>query len=63
MAKYLLRVPVSGYEYYTVSADTVEEAVSLANEEPRDLPEPVESDVSLDGIFEMYDIIEPGEND
>lgn len=63
MAKYLLRVPVSGYEYYAVGADTVEEAIELANKEPWDLPEPVETDVSLDGIFEMYDIIEPGEND
>lgn len=63
MAKYLLRVPVSGYEYYVVGADTVEEAIELANEEPWDLPEPVESDVSFDGIFEMFDIIEPGAKD
>lgn len=63
MAKYLLRVPVSGYEYYVVGADTVEEAIELANEGPWDLPEPVETDVSLDGIFEMFDIVEPGAND
>ena len=38
MAKYLLRVPVSGDEYYVVEADTVEEAIKLANEDPWDLP-------------------------
>ena len=43
MAKYLLRVPVSGDEYYVVEADSVEEAISLANEDPYDLSEPVET--------------------
>lgn len=63
MAKYLLRVPVSGEEYYVVEADSVEEAISLANEDPYDLSEPVETDVTFDGEFELQDIIEPGEND
>lgn len=63
MAKYLLRVPVSGDEYYAVDADTAEEAIALANKDPWDLPDPVEVDVSYDGIFELHDIIEPGEND
>ena len=63
MAKYLLRVPVSGDEYYAVEADTVEEAIKLANEDPWDLPDPVEVDVSYAGEFELQDIIEPGEND
>lgn len=63
MAKYLLRVPVSGDEYYVVEADSVEEAISLANQDPYDLAEPVETDVVFDGEFELQDIIEPGEDD
>lgn len=63
MAKYLLRVSVSGDEYYVVDADTVEEAIASANKNPWYLPDPVEVNVSYDGEFELQDIIEPGAND
>ena len=63
MGLYLLKVPVFGVQYYAVRADSAEEAIEIADDAPWDLPEPVNIDVSLDGDFELHDVLEPGEND
>ena len=63
MGRYLLRAPVLGDYYHDVYADSVEEAIEIATEDPWDLPEPANVDVWLEGDFELQDILEPGKND
>lgn len=63
MAKYLLAVPVYGQQFYVVEADSVEDAIEFADSNFDALSEPVDTDVVIDGSFELQDIVVPGEND
>lgn len=63
MAKYLLSVPVYGQQFYVVEADSVEDAIDFADDNFNALSEPVDTDVVIDGGFELQDIVEPGEDD
>lgn len=63
MAKYLLSVPVYGQQFYVVEADSVDDAIDFVDNNSFLLAEPVDTDVVIDGGFELQDIVEPCEND
>ena len=58
MPTYLLRTSVTGDQYYAVQADSAEEAIEIATDDPWDLPEPISHDISIDGNFELHTILD-----
>ena len=63
MGVYVFRVPVEGYEYYEVEADSVDEANHIVNEESWVLDAPISSNVEVAGEFEFEAVLEPGDGD
>lgn len=63
MGVYVFRVPVEGYEYYEVEADSVDEANRIVNEDVYALDAPISSNVEVAGEFEFEAVIEPGDDE
>ena len=52
MAKFVLQVPVKGYELYEFEGDTLEDALEEANNPGIDLPDLYATDTEMTGPFE-----------
>lgn len=63
MGKYIFKVPVEGFEWYVVEADSVEEASTKLNVDVEIPDESLESELSFMDDFELDTVLEPGIND
>lgn len=63
MGKYIFKVPVEGFEWYVVEADSVEEASTKLNVDVEIPDDSLESELRFTDDFELDTVLEPGIND
>lgn len=63
MGKYIFKVPVEGFEWYVVEADSVEEASTKLNVDVEIPDDSHESELRFTDAFELDTVLEPGIND